>query len=158
MDIGDYIFFFIFILVIIGRVLSWIFNKFVVIAPDDDNAEKPSARQSGMKDKIVEWIRSLEDRIEAKQWDNVAQTAGNEWERIEPNEYDDKRASPFPVKHSDTTIQPAQTKIDISPKKRICKKGPFRRINIEKAMIHHEILSPPLSLRQENPYDRQCCQ
>jgi hypothetical protein len=160
MDIGDYIFFFIFILVIIGRVLSWIFKQFVVIAPDDDNAEKSSSRQPGMKDKIVEWIRSLEDRIEAKKWDSVAQTAGNEWERIKPNEYDDQIESPVPVpvKHSDTTTQKAQTKIDIVPKKRICKKGPFRRINIEKAMIHHEILSPPLSLRQENPYDRQCCQ
>ena len=161
MDIGDYIFFFIFILVIIGRVLSWIFKQFVVIAPDD-NAEKKSSRQHSMKDKIIEWIRSLEERIEANQWNgNVTQSTVNDWERIDPHEYydeptnTDKLTETPPIKHAEKNIQSKQTKTNHSSKKQIPKKVPLRRLNLEKAMIHHEILSPPLSLRQENPYVRQ---
>ena len=163
MDIGDFIFIFIVILVIIGRVLSWIFNQFIENEPVNDSEKTPSKQQS-IKDYVVEWLRTLEDRVSetaGNQWSNhVPQIVDNEWEKLDTHEYYDEIESPTiaPAKEPDTYIQPESIKIDSPPKKRVHKKINFRHMNLETAMIHYEIFSPPISLRQENQYERQFCQ
>jgi len=157
MDIGDFIFLFIFVIVIIGRVLSWIFKQFVENVPDN-TSEKTSSKPQSIKDYIVDWIRSLEERIEDNPWnDNLPQTTENEWEKLDTHEYYEELESPAitPDKYTTPGIQAEKIKIASPPKKRISKSAQFKRINAEKAMIYHEILSPPISLRQENHYDRQ---
>jgi hypothetical protein len=160
MDIGDFIFIFIFILVIIGRVLSFIFKQFVENEPDDGSEKAPSKPQ-GMKDYIVEWIRSLEDHVSEtthNQWNShVTQSVDNEWETFETHEKYEALESPanVPEKHHDLDTQPKSVKVVPSPKNRVLKKRQFRQMNLKEAMIHYEIFSPPISLRQENQYDRQ---
>jgi hypothetical protein len=159
MDIGDFIFLFIFIIVIIGRLLSWFFKQFVENVPDNQS-DKTSSKPQSMKDYIVDWIRSLEERIEDNQWNNhLTQTAENEWEQLEAHKYDKELVLPAnnPEKAQHTNIQTEKIKIATTPKKRIHQKTPFHRIDAEKAMMYHEIFSPPISLRQESHYGRQFC-
>jgi len=157
MGIEDFIFLFVFILVIIGRVLSWVFKQFVVNQPDT-NAEKKTSDKKGIKEYIADWIRTLEDRIGETQWDNtVSQTVENEWERLDTQQYhEDPDIALMKSENQAVTDRPLETrKVNPSTKKRIQKKSPFKKINVEKAMIHYEIFSPPISLRQEKNYVRQ---
>jgi hypothetical protein len=157
MDFGDFIFIFVFILVILGRVLSWIFKQFVV-NQSVENADQTSSKPQSIKDYVIDWLRSLENQIESNQWDK--QTSGNEWEAPE-HEYYEKLESPelIPVKQS-----PPEKQINndirtqrIAAKTRQKKNAHNKfQIDLKKAIIHYEILSRPVSLRQENPYDRKC--
>jgi hypothetical protein len=154
MDIGDFIFFFIFILVIIGRVLSWIFKQFVENKPID-NSENTVAKPHSIKDYFVDWIRALEDRIDNNQWTNRnSQSSDDEWEPHDTQtEYIELKPPLVKINHSDPKSQPAKLKKAL-PHKRHQKKIHCKPINMKKAMIHYEILSPPISLRQEYQYDR----
>jgi len=152
MDIGDFIFFFIFILVILGRVLSWIFKQFVENSPND-NTENTNTKPQSIKDYIFNWIRMLEDRIDTNQWSDRPPRTGKKhlikkhYEKLETPVLEN-------VKQSDTNFQHRKVK-KAPPVKRRHNKMQCKLINIKKAMIHYEILSPPISLRQEYHYDRQ---
>jgi len=161
MDVGDFIFIFIAILIILGRVLSFVFRQFVENKPAE-RTDQSSSKPQSIKDYVVDWLRSIEDHIESNQWNK--QTEDNEW-KAPANEYYDpletpefaSEKQPATEKQADKIIQPKSIVKKPQQKRMIQKKYPFRQINLKKAIIHYEIFSPPISLRQEHPYDRQGC-
>ncbi|MBF0452985.1 MAG: hypothetical protein HQK75_19950 [Candidatus Magnetomorum sp.] len=148
MDIGDFIFFFIVILVIIGRALSWVFKEFVDKAPGDT---KDSPQQGGIMNQVVEWLRSLEQSLS-----QPVQTPANPWKDLEPEPlYSELQPTPkfdFVEVPSDArAVKTCKQKMkpQANCQQRISKKIRSRQLNLKDAIIHYEIIGPPLALRQE---------
>jgi len=156
MDLGDFIFIFIMVLVIIGRVLSWLLKQFLPEAPDDKEA--PS-KQPGIMDHLAEWIRSFEETI------SPVTPETNQWERFDSREYHSESNERKYHVESDEDDEIIQRSQPILSEAQLYQTEPQRhhiptvqaghhlrskQFNLKNAIIHHEILSPPLALRQEN--------
>ncbi|ETR73029.1 MAG: hypothetical protein OMM_07187 [Candidatus Magnetoglobus multicellularis str. Araruama] len=156
MDIGDFIFIFIAVLVILGRVLSWLLQQFVDKPADksDSTDSADTKKQPGIMDYVVDFLRSLEDGKET-------QRTESQWSRLDAQHYyaepDDHfiEETHVPVSVPKESISDPQNVIVPQKKKaetpriQVQKKYGPRQLNLKEAIIHYEVFAPPLSLRQE---------
>ncbi|KPA12134.1 hypothetical protein MHK_007655 [Candidatus Magnetomorum sp. HK-1] len=152
MDIGDYIFFFFFILVIIGKVLSWVFNQFVEKAPATDNA---SPNKPGIIEKVVDWLKTLETNIAQQSSPELIQSS--QWQEVNPQplyseiqptpqfDFEEESLIDTNVSNKSKCKDQEQSKLNCRNKQRIRSK----KLNLKKAIIHYEMIAPPLALRRE---------
>jgi len=155
MDIGDYIFFFFFVLVIIGRVLSWVFK--IILEKSSKTNNSPS-KKPGIIEQVVDWFKEIEKNIVQQnspelihdtQWEElVSQPVDSE---LQPTPQLDFEEEPVLNDRRTKTVEKKthkrpDLKNNTQPKKRTNRK----RINLRNAIIHYEMIGPPLALRQEH--------
>jgi len=155
MDIGDIIFIFIVVLVIIGRVLSWVFKEFVEKAP-----RQHDGAQSGLMSQLGEWFKSLEQHVSQPVQSN--DVSPSIWKKLEPEPvYSELQPTPQfelsdDIQNDSVTMSELSSTIkdSIKTKKQTPSKNVHsrRQLNLKDAIIHYEIIGPPLALRQEHNF------
>jgi len=148
MDIGDIIFFIIFVLVIFGKVLSWVFKVFVEKAPIKDDTKK---QQASIWDQVGEWFRALETNLQQSTQSTDSKPA--HWRDLEPEPvYTELQPTPqfdFSEDVQKGSHKKQSQRETIVDQKKSEKQLDSRKFNLRDAIIHYEIISPPLGLRQE---------